>query len=185
MTKLYEYLDNMPKVPCSLYEGIRTEYTGQADDGGETTIGVYNKELEKGDLVKLKDHSTAGTILVEILAAGDDIAHGILLDDPIGEDTVTASAATPAAAQQRTGTVGFFAQAIKPFTVSSTGAISPGDILGLDANEENELEVELDYADILATPSVVTQPHAFTAASYGAAGNKVSVFIGMNPVITN
>ena len=185
MTKLYEYIDGLPKLPCNLYEGIRTEYTGQADDGGETTIGVYNKELEKGDLVKLKDHSTAGTILVEICAAGDDIAHGILIDDPIGEDTVTASAATPAAAQQRTGTVAFFAQGMYSFTASSTGAISPGDILGLDANEENELEVELDYANIVATPSIVTYPAAFTAASYAAAGGKLGVLIGCNPVITN
>lgn len=185
MTKIYDMDDNLLKIGCNLYEGIRTEYTGQADDGGEVTVGVYNKELEKGDLVKLKDHSTAGLIQVEICAAGDDIAHGILLDDPIGEDTVTASAATPDAAYQRTGTVGFFAQAIKPFTVSATGTISPGDILGLDANEENELEVEHDYANIVATPSIVTQPHAFTSATYAAAGNKVSVFIGMNPVITN
>ena len=35
MVKRYQYTDSLPKIPANLFEGTRTEYTGQADDGGE------------------------------------------------------------------------------------------------------------------------------------------------------
>lgn len=179
MAKLHTYIDSLPKIPCNLFEGIRTEYTGQADDGGALTIGVYNQELEKGDLVKLRDHTTNGTILVEQAEAGNDkdIAHGILIDSPIGEDTVTASAATPAAAYQRTGTVAFFGQGVYPFVASATGAISPGDTVAMDENENNEFEVDQDYLDLAATPSNTYNGSAISLG-YAAAGSKVPILFG-------
>lgn len=179
MVKLQTYIDSMPKVPCELYEGTRTEYTGQADDGGELTIGVYSAELEKGDLVKLKDHTTNGTILVEQAAAGDDkdVAHGILIDDPIGSDTVTATGGTPAAAQRRSGTVAFFGTGVFPFVASATGAISPGDMVAMDENENNEFEVDVDYADITATPSNTYNGSAISLG-YAAAGYQTAILFG-------
>ncbi len=179
MVKLHTYIDSLPKIPCHLYEGTRTEYTGQTDDGGETTIGVYSAELKKGDLVKIKDHTTNGLVLVEIAAAGNDkdVAHGILIDDPIGEDTVTTSGGTPAAAQRRVGTVAFFGNGVYPFVASATGAISPGDMVAMDENEQNELEVDVDYADIVATPSNTYNGCAISLG-YAAAGSKVPILFG-------
>lgn len=184
MVKRYTYLDNVPKIPCNLYEGTRTEYTGQADDGGELTIGVYSAQLDKGDLVKLRDHSTNGTILVEQASAGNDkdVAHGILIDDPIGEDTSTATGGTPAAAVQRKGTVAFFGNAVYDFVASSTGAISPGDMVAMDENEDNELEVDVDYADITATPSNTYNGSAISLG-YAAAGSYVPVLFGATFVL--
>lgn len=179
MVKLYKYLNYANKVPCKLYEGTRTEYTGQADDGGQVTVGVYSAELSKGDLVKLKDHTTNGTILVEKAAAANDadIAHGILIDDPIGDDNVTASGGTPAAAQQRRGSVVFFGGLIYPFTASATGAISPGDTVAMDENEDNEFEVDQDYADLTATPSNTYNGSAISL-SYAAAGEQTPILFG-------
>lgn len=174
MAKQYNYLDRFPKIPCQLYEGTRTEYTGQTDDGGKTTLGVYSAELEKGDWVKLKDHTTNGTILVEIVAAGDDQAHGILIDDPIGEDTVTASGGTPAAAQRRVGTVAFFGLGVVEMTVSATGAVSPGDRVGQDADEVMEVEQQTAYSSIDGEDD----PGTWISLGYGAAGYKVPVLIG-------
>ena len=181
MAKLYKYIDSLPKIPANLYEGTRTEYTGQANDGGETTLGVYSAELKKGDLVKLKDHTTNGLVLVEKAAAGNDkdIAHGILIDPPIGNDTVTASGGTPATAQQRIGTIAFFGQGVYPFTASATGAISPGDTVAMDEDENNELEVDLDYADITATPSN-TYNGSPISITYAAAGSQTAVLFGAN-----
>ena len=180
MVKLHKYISNANKIPCNLYEGTRTEYTGQTDTGGETTVGVYSAELEKGDLVKLKDHSTNGTILVELAAAANDadIAHGILIDDPIGEDTVTASGGTPAAAQQRTGTVVFFGNpVVYPMMASATGAICPGDMVAMDESEDSEFEVDVDYADITATPSNTYNGSAISLG-YAAAGSYTPILFG-------
>jgi hypothetical protein len=179
MVKLHKYIDNVPKIPCNLYEGTRTEYTGQADDGGETTVGVYSAEISKGNLVKIKDHSTNGTILVELAAAGNDkdIAHGVVIDDPIGEDTATATGGTPAAAVQRTATVAFFGQMSFPFLASATGAISPGDMVAMDESEQDEFEVDVDYADITATPTSAYNGSAISLG-YAAAGSYVDILFG-------
>ena len=181
MTKLHTYTDSLPKVPCNLFEGIRTEYTGQGDDGGEVTIGVYNQELSKGDLVKLRDHTTNELVLVEKAAAGDNTIIGQLIDDPIGEDTVTASAATPATAYQRIGTVAMFGMGVITLTASATGAVSPGDSLGLDADEANEVEQEVAYTSVDESDS----GNAFTAISYAAAGSPIAVLIGAATDVTN
>lgn len=180
MVKKYVYTDNLPKVPVNLYEGTRTEYTGQTDDGGETTLGVYSAPLAKGDLVKLKDHSTAGTILVEALAADGNVMHGIIIDDPIGEDTVTATGGTPAAAQQRVATVAFFGDGIIELPVSETEAICPGDRVGQDASEAGEFEIKTDYTSIDETDQ-----GSFIALSYAAASGKVAVLIGASCGIDN
>ena len=174
MVERYQYIDSLPKAPATLYEGTRTEYTGQTDDGGETTVGVYSAVLAKGDLVKVKDHTTNGLLLVEKVAVDGNVAHGILIDDPIGEDTVTATGGTPAVADRRTGTVAFFGQGIIDLVVSSTGAVSPGDSLGLDANEANEVEQEVAYTSVDESDSGNT----FTALTYGAAGYYVACLIG-------
>lgn len=174
MVKLHNYLDGFPKVPAKLYEGTRTEYTGQTNDGGKTTLGVYSAELEKDDWVKLKDHTTNELILVEKVAAGDDQAHGILIDDPIGDDNVTASGGTPAAAQRRTGTIAFFGLGVVEMTVSATGAVSPGDRVGQDADEVMEIEQQTAYASIDGEDD----PGAWISLGYGAAGYKVPVLIG-------
>jgi len=179
MTKLHKYMDSAIKIPCNLYEGTRTEYEGQADDGGKTTVGVYSAELEKGDLVKIRDHSTNGTILVELATAGDDadIAHGILIDEPIGSDTSTATGGTPAAAVQRIGTVAFFGNFVYPMMASATGAISPGDMVAMDESEQNEFEVDVDYADITATPSNTYNGSAISLG-YAAAGSYTPILYG-------
>ena len=181
MVKRYAYTDSLPKVPAQLFEGTRTEYTGQTDDGGETTIGVYSPEISKGDLVKIKDHTTNGLFLVEKAAAGDNTIVGICLDDPIGEDTATATGGTPAAAVRRTATIGVFAMGVIDLVASATGAVAPGDSLGLDADEANEVEQEVAYTSVDESDSGNT----FTALTYAAAGSYVAVAIGLASDVTN
>ena len=181
MVKRYTYTDSLPKVPANLYEGTRTEYTGQGDDGGESTIGVYSAPISKGDLVKIKDHTTNGLFLVEKLAAGDNTMIGMVIDDPIGEDTVTATGGTPATANQRVATVALFGMGVIDLVVSSTGAVSPGDSLGIDANEEDEVEQEVAYTSVDESDS----GNALTALTYGAAGYYVACLIGAATDVTN
>lgn len=181
MTKLHTYTDSLPKIPANLYEGTRTEYTGQTDDGGETTLGVYSAPLAKGDLVKIRNHTTNGLFLVEKAAAGDNTIIGQLIDTPIGEDTVTASGGTPATAQQRIGTIALFGMGVITLTASSTGAVAPGDSLGLDADEVGEVEQEVAYTSVDESDS----GNAFTALTYAAAGEKVAVLIGAATDVTN
>ena len=181
MVRRYDYTDSLPKVPAQLFEGTRTEYTGQNDQGGEDTIGVYSAPINKGDLVKIKDHTTNGLFLVEKLAAGDNTMVGIVIDDPIGEDTVTATGGTPAAAQQRTATVAVFAMGVIDLVVSSTGAVSPGDSLGIDANEEDQVEQEVAYTSVDESDS----GNALTALTYGTDGQYVACAIGLASDVTN
>jgi len=173
MVKKYDYIDRLPKIPVQLYEGTRTEYTGQADDGGELTIGVYSAPVEKWDFVKIKDHTTNELVLAEAATAGNEgnFIHGIIIDDPIGEDTVTATGGTPAAAQRRTATMAVFAMGVKEMTVSANAAISPGDQVGADENENNEVMTLTAYAS-------VTTNGGLYSLGYGAAGYSVPVAIG-------
>jgi len=172
MVKKYDYIDRLPKIPVKLFEGTRTEYTGQLDTGGETTLGVYSAPVEKWDLVKIKDHTTNELVLVEAAAAGNEgnFIHGIIIDDPIGSDTVTATGGTPAAAQRRTATMAVFAIGTKEMTVSANAAIAPGDQVGADENETNEIMTLTAYA------SVATNGGLYSLG-YGAAGQSVPVAI--------
>jgi len=173
MVEQYNYIDKMVKIPVKLYEGTRTEYTGQTDDGGETTIGVYSAPVEKWDFVKIKDHTTNGLVLAEAATSGNEgnFIHGIIIDDPIGEDTVTATGGTPAAAQRRTATMAVFAMGVKEMTVSANAAVSPGDKVGLDENETNEIMTLTAYASVATNGDLIS-------LGYGAAGYSVPVAIG-------
>jgi hypothetical protein len=77
------------------------------------------------------------------------------------------------------GTIAFFGQGVYPFTASATGAISPGDTVAMDEDENNEFEVDQDYADLTATPSNTYNGSA-VSLSYAAAGSQTAVLFGAN-----
>lgn len=167
---------NFPVVTVDLYEGTLTRYTDAVTPTGGIAEGaaVYSAPLVKGDLVQLKTHTeTGGIILVEDVAANDNIVHGMVVSDPFGIDNTTVSEQTPAAAYRRKGDVAFFGLGIIELTASATGAVAPGDIVGLDADEQYEVEAEVVYG------SAATQDNAkWVALSYAAAGSKVALLIG-------
>jgi hypothetical protein len=174
----FEFTEHMPKIPVKLYEGTLTRYDVMGVDGKmQDDVGVYSAPVVKGDLVRIKTHTTNGLILMEKAAAGDDKdwAHGIVVDNPIGEDNATASSGTPAAAYQRTCTVALFAQGVITLTVSATGAVSPGDSLALDENEDNEVQVLTQYASV-----GIASNGGWVSLGYGAAGYTIPVAIGMS-----
>ena len=171
------FMRNFPIISVKAFEGTITRYTNSVAPTGGINEGaaVYQYPIAKGDLVKLKDHTDKGIILVEEAAAGDNIVHGMAVSDPSGIDNVTASGGTPALAQQRVVDVAFIGLGVIELTVSATGAVSPGDVVGLDADEPHEVEVEHDYSG----GAVIAGDNAkMVALTYAAAGEKVALLVG-------
>jgi hypothetical protein len=171
------YMKNFPVISVKVFEGVLTRVTGSLSPTGGVNEGVayYAAQVEKGDVVKLKDHSTNGLILVEIHTPGNEAnyAHGIAVSDPMGIDNTTVSGQQPAASLYRTVDVAFFGLGVIELTASATGAVAPGDLVGLDEDEQNEVETKTVYGSV-----DVTANGSMIALSYAAAGSKVSLLLG-------
>lgn len=178
----FNAMRNLPVKSVQAYEGTLTRYTSSVSPRGGVNEGaaVYSAAIVKGDLVKIKNHTTQGLVLVEKSAAGDELVHGIAVSSPQGIDNTTASGGTPTAAYRRLVDVAFFGLAIIEMGVSETGAVAPGDIVGLDADEPNEVETQILYANV-----VTGDQGKFEALSYGAAGTFISVLVGACMFIGN
>lgn len=177
MTQRNVYMRNFPVIGVKAAEGTLTRYTNSVAPTGGINEGaaVYSVPLQVGDLVKIKDHTTNGLILVEKATAGNesDFAHGIVVSAPTGIDNTTVSGQTPAAAQRRIVDVAFFGLGVIELTASATSAVAPGDSLALDENEDNEVEPDVAYASITKADN-----GSMIALSYAASGSKVSVLVG-------
>jgi hypothetical protein len=66
---------------------------------------------------------------------------------------------------------------VYPMLASATGAICPGDMVAMDENEDSEFEVDVDYADITATPSNTYNGSAISLG-YAAAGSYTPILFG-------
>jgi hypothetical protein len=99
---------------------------------------------------------------------------------PQGIDNTTASSGTPAAANRRLVDVAFFGMAIIEVSASATGVIAPGDVVGLDADERNEFETQILYANVLTADQ-----GKFVALGYSAAGLFVPVLVGASMFVGN
>ena len=101
MVAKHVFMKNFPVISVKAYEGTLTRYTSSVSPTGGINEGaaVYSVPLAKGDFVKVKDHTTNGLILVELVAVDGEQVHGIAVSDPMGIDNTTASAGTPAASR--------------------------------------------------------------------------------------
>lgn len=175
-------MKNFPVVTVNAYEGTLTRYTDAVTPTGGIAEGaaVYSAPIEKGDLVKIRDHTTAGLILVERHTAanesGDEagnMIHGIAVSAPFGVDNSTTSSGTPTAAYQRKVDVAFFGIGIVELEVDSATAISPGDLVGLDENEDNHVKTSIAYASMTADAN-----GGMIALGYAAAAGVIPVLVG-------
>ena len=166
---------NFPVISVPVYEGTLTRYTTAVSVNGGTLEGaaVYSVPVAKGDIVKVKDHTVNGQILFELAGVASAFAHGIAVSSPKGIDNLTVSGQAPVAALRRIVDVAVFGLGIIELTVSSTAAVAPGDIVGLDENEKNEIETLVAYASI-----DIEDNTGFLSLGYGAAGESVPVLIG-------
>lgn len=111
MTARYSYKGmNSQRLPVKLYEGAITKADKFGPDGLliEDTV-AYAAELQKGDKVAFySDANSGGEIVVQKVTLGsnevNDVA-GIIIDTPMGNDSVTATSGTPAHAQRRSATI--------------------------------------------------------------------------------
>jgi hypothetical protein len=174
---------NFPVVACNASEGALTRYTtGVTADGGVEPVAVYATPIAKGDLVVLDgSNATNGTIVVSKAAAGDNIVHGIAVSDPQGIDNTTASAGTPAAALQRRVDIAFFGIGIIELQVSSTGAVEPGDVLGLDSDESMQVETQIAHDGAISAAT----NGGFVALSYGTHEQYIPILVGASLWIGN
>lgn len=116
----YVFMKNFPVITVNAYEGTLTRYTtGFNEVGGQQDVAVYSAPISKGSLVQLYDHAQVDVIQVEVVAAGDNVAHGIAVSSPQGIDNSTTSSGTPTYAYQRKIDVAFFALGVIELTVSS------------------------------------------------------------------
>ena len=175
-------MGNFPVKTVRAFEGTLTRYTSSVSPRGGVNEGaaVYSAAITKGDFVKLKDHTTQDLVLVELTAVDDEQIHGVAVSSPQGIDNTTVSGQTPTAAYRRKVDVAFFGIGIVEMTVSSTGAVSPGDMVGLDANEINEIEQQAAYGAVALAAN-----GGFISLSYGAAGSHVFVLVGAAVFIGN
>lgn len=178
----FNAMGGLPVKTVQAYEGTLTRYTDSVSPRGGVNegAGVYSVPIVKGDLVKVKDHAVQGQVLVERSAAGDEQVHGVAVATPQGIDNTTVSGQTPAAALRRLVDVAFFGIAIMEVSTSATGVIAPGDIVGLDADERNEFETQILYANVLTADQGKMQ-----ALGYSAAGLFVPVLIGASMFVGN
>ena len=136
---------SFPIKTAQAYEGTLTRTTGSVSPTGGTNEGVavYSAPLAKGDLVVLYNHTTNGDIQVQKVATDGNFAHGICVSDPMGIDNTTTSSGTPTRVYQRKVDVAWFGLGIIELVVSSTGAVAPGDTVGLDADESMQVEQQI------------------------------------------
>lgn len=176
------FMKNFPVISVKAVEGTLTRYTGAVTPTGGVAEGaaVYSAAISKGSLVVAKDHTTNGLILVERVAANGEITHGIAVSEPSGIDNTTVSGQTPVAALRRTVDVAFFGLGVIELTASATGAVAPGDVVGMDADEINEVETQ-----ILAAAVATGDQGKIIALSYAAAGYKVSLLVGASMFVGN
>jgi len=169
------FMRNFPVVSVPVYEGTLTRYTSAVSVNGGVLEGaaVYSVPVAKGDLVKIKTHIVNTQILVELAGVASAFVHGQAVSSPKGIDNITATGQTPVASLRRIVDVAFFGLGIIELTVSATAAVAPGDIVGLDEDEKNEIETLVAYASI-----DIEDNTGFLALSYGAVGEIVSVLIG-------
>jgi len=175
------FMKNFPVISVQAFEGTLTRYTdGVTVNGGTADLAVYSAPVIKGNLVKVKDHAVNGQILVEPCAVNGELVHGIVVSHPKGIDNTTVSGQTPTGALRRVVDVAFFGLGVIELTVSQTGAVAPGDVVGLDADEVSEVETQIAYA------SVATGDQGkIVALSYGVAGEKISLLVGASCFIGN
>jgi hypothetical protein len=174
---------SFPIKTVNAYEGTLTRTTGSFSPTGGTNEGVavYSAPLAKGDLVVLYQHTTNGDIQVQKAAAGVDVVHGIVVADPFGIDNTTASSGTPTHAYQRKVDIAFFGLGIIELVVSSTGAVEPGDIVGLDADEVTQVETQIAHDGSIT----VATNGGFVALSYGTDGQTIPIMVGSSLFIGN
>jgi hypothetical protein len=174
---------SFPIKTVNAYEGTLTRYTSSVSPTGGVNEGaaVYSAPLTVGDLVVLYQHTVNGEIQVQKAAAGVDIVHGIVVAEPSGIDNTTASSGTPTHVYQRKVDVAFFGLGIIELLVSSTGAVEPGDIVGLDADEANQVETQIAHDGSIT----VGTNGGFVALSYGTDGQYLPVLVGASLFIGN
>jgi hypothetical protein len=173
--KAMNAMGNLPVKSVQAFEGTLTRYTTAVSPRGGVVEGaaVYSAPIAKGDFVKLKDHTDQDVVLVEVIAVDDEQVHGVAVASPQGIDNTTASGDTPAAALRRLVDVAFFGIGIMEMTVSATAVVAPGDVIGFDANEINEVETQIAYAAVANGNQGLN-----VALSYSAAGSHVFVLLG-------
>jgi hypothetical protein len=176
------FMRNFPVISVQAFEGTLTRYTTAVSVNGGTLEGaaVYQYPVVKGGLVVLKDHTDKGVILVENVAVDGEVVSGMVVSEPQGIDNSTVSGATPALGLRRIVDVAFFGLGVIELTVSATGAVSPGDIVGMDANEINEVETQVDFTAIATGDQGKLQ-----ALTYAAAGEKVAILVGASCFVGN
>ena len=127
MAARFSYVGIDPnRLPVKLYEGTVTKADKFGPDGllVEDTV-AYQYEIQKGDLVAFySDANSGGEVVVTKVTLGTNEvndAAGIVIDTPMGNDTVTASSGTPAHAQRRSATIRCFGVQIEEFDVTAAG----------------------------------------------------------------
>lgn len=178
----YVFMKNFPVLTVEVYEGTLTRYTGAVTPTGGVAEGaaVYSAPVSKGSLLVLKDHTDKGVILMERVAVDGEQAHGIAVSEPFGIDNTTTSGDTPALGYRRHVDVALFGLGVIELTVSATDVVKPGDMLGMDANEINEVETQVAFGSVDAEDAGI-----FIALTYAAAGEKVAILVKSGTFVGN
>jgi len=113
MTKAHDRLDNLPRMTFRMYEGnvIVADVFDEAGKKIESTIAP-STPVAKGDFVTLYTSSTTTTPIATVAAANDNQILGVVVDNPVAGDPITATNSTPTVGMYRKATVAVFAQAI-------------------------------------------------------------------------
>lgn len=165
--------DKIDNVPVKLYEGTVTRGDVELSNGNieEDAITARSAGLKKGSFIKFyNDSSKPGVIQVQLAGIGAndvDDAVGIIVDNPLGNDDVTASGGTPAFAQRRTATAKFFGARIQELNATSAAAIRAGYTVLFSESEEGIIEGGTTLAN-----------GASVAAAYTAASTPCPVLMG-------
>jgi hypothetical protein len=170
----YQFIDNLPQVPCKAYEYTVTVSTAAVNGRGEKNdrVVIYATPIAKGDEVVVYDDSNSnGEIVVSKFLTGNDVdrAHGRAIDDPKGADNSTANGGTPTHAKRRTVTVAFYGDAVMDFVAD--GTITAGYGMGF-----KESGASATLTAITSTPTA----GAMIALAHQTTGNYFPVLLGFS-----
>jgi hypothetical protein len=159
------------KVPVKFYEGTVTRSTALSGGLVVDDAMTYSAQISKGDkVIFYSDANSGGEIVMQKVTLGSNEVndvHGIVIDDPIGSDDVTATSGTPAHAQRRGGTVKMKGVAMTTMDVTDAGAIRAAYSVKYSESADGVIEGSATLANGDAI-----------AAAYTAASGKIPVLEG-------
>lgn len=173
--KRHVIMRNFPVVAMKLNEGAITRSDVIGPNGGVIEgVVSYASQLDKGDFIIMDASITSKGDLVAVPAtvSAVGLCHGVLVSEPRGIDTVTASLGTPALAYQRVADVALFGLGIIEVKLAAGETAVPGDGIGPDSAVAGEFAVKEG-----AAAATLASNGSMMALGYGVAGEYIPVLV--------